>query len=208
MFSKITIYCLVTKYNEKSILIALRKEPVNPSVPMKPLYWTRIIALSEINSVPTTDPISSKKPLWLVSVDIFNSQCINIYMYFIFMNKIDKKLKQEIEETKLENINEFADLFSRQVITRKPTKKKVDDKPSKIQAAKILDGKRFQNVGILAQSLHVEFQEIEHAIYNLDTTVVNLEALHQIYEAVCVFFYTFKIYKYISVLYYISIFKH
>lgn len=81
-------------------------------------------------------------------------------------------------------MDEFADLFSRQVTERKLTKKKTSDKPSKVQAAKILDGKRFQNVGILAQSLHVEFADIEHAIYYFDTSVVNLEALHQIYEAV------------------------
>lgn len=81
-------------------------------------------------------------------------------------------------------MEEFADLFSRQVIARKLTKKKTDNKPSKTQAAKILDGKRSQNVGILAQSLHVEFTDIEHAIYYFDTSVVSLEALHQIYEAV------------------------
>lgn len=67
--------------------------------------------------------------------------------------------------------------------TRKPTKKKVE-KPSKIQAAKILDGKRFQSVGILAQSLQVDITEIAHAIYDFDTTTVNLDALNQIYEAV------------------------
>lgn len=89
----------------------------------------------------------------------------------------------QIEEVSLKNINDFTNLFSRQVITRKPTKKKIEHK-SKIEAVKLLDSKRSQNVGILAQSLHVEFSEIENAIYNFDTTVVNLEALQQIYEVV------------------------
>lgn len=92
-------------------------------------------------------------------------------------------LWSQIEEIQLENISEFTDLFSRQVLTRKPTKKKIEIKP-KIESAKLLDCKRSQNVGILAQSLHVEFSEIENAIYGLDTSVVSLEALQQIYEAV------------------------
>ncbi|KAF2895376.1 hypothetical protein ILUMI_10800 [Ignelater luminosus] len=86
-----------------------------------------------------------------------------------------------IDEVELGNLTEFADLFSRQVVTRKPTKKKIETK-SKIEAVKLLDSKRSQNVGILAQSLHVEFSEIENAIYNFDTSVVSLEALQQIYE--------------------------
>lgn len=93
-----------------------------------------------------------------------------------------KPLWLEIEETKLDNIDEFADLFSRQVV-KAPVKKKVEVK-TKIQPVKILDSKRSQNVGILAQSLHVEFSEIENAIYNFDTSVVSLEALQQIYELV------------------------
>ncbi|GBP80015.1 Protein cappuccino, partial [Eumeta japonica] len=86
----------------------------------------------------------------------------------------------EIDETKLDNIEEFTDLFSRQVV-KAPVKKKIEVK-TKIKPVKILDSKRSQNVGILAQSLHVEFSEIENAIYNFDTSVISLEALQQIYE--------------------------
>lgn len=127
----------------------MRKNPITPSVPMKPLYWTRII-------VPQNDVIegSVEKPLWV-----------------------------EIEEVPLESLPKFTDLFSRQVVARKPTMKKVEAKP-KVEAVKLLDSKRSQNVGILAQSLHVEFQEIENAIYNFDTSIVSLEALQQIYESV------------------------
>jgi formin 2 len=131
---------------------------VKPAVPMKPLYWTRIIANTDAVQPcgqGESDPIANK-PLWL-----------------------------EIEEAKLDNIDEFTDLFSRQVI-KAPVKKKVEVK-TKIQPVKILDSKRSQNVGILAQSLHVEFSEIENAIYNFETSVVSLEALQQIYELVCIF---------------------
>ncbi|XP_075974205.1 formin protein cappuccino isoform X2 [Anticarsia gemmatalis] len=129
----------------------LRKTPVKPAAPMKPLYWTRILAVPPQPTNQGEVLASNLKPLWL-----------------------------EIEETKLDNIDEFTDLFSRQVV-KAPVKKKVEVK-TKIQPIKILDSKRSQNVGILAQSLHVEFSEIENAIYNFDTSVVSLEALQQIYE--------------------------
>lgn len=92
-------------------------------------------------------------------------------------------LWEKLEEAKIEDYSEFNELFSRQIITRKPTKKKAQE-PSKQHAAKILDSKRSQNVGILSSSLHVDFSEIENAIYHFDTSVVNIEALQQIYEMV------------------------
>ncbi|XP_017769907.1 PREDICTED: protein cappuccino isoform X2 [Nicrophorus vespilloides] len=137
---------------------SIRKSPVNPVAPMKPLYWTRILvrqrAAMNNPAVDSTDsPTGDAQPLWL-----------------------------HLDEVTLDNLTEFTDLFSRQVVTSKPTKKKVEAKP-KAEAIKLLDSKRSQNVGILAQSLHVEIHEIEAAIYNFDTSVVSLEALQQIYEA-------------------------
>ncbi|XP_076226834.1 uncharacterized protein LOC116432389 [Nomia melanderi] len=134
----------------------MRKEPMCPEVPMKPLYWTRIlvpVAQTERGSVEASDS-PAQIPLWA-----------------------------ELEEEKNLDMKEFAGLFSRQVTERKPVKK-VDDitKPSKIQPAKILDSKRSKTVGILEKSLHVDFCEVENAVYNLDTSVVSLEALQQIYE--------------------------
>ncbi|XP_068085299.1 protein cappuccino isoform X2 [Anabrus simplex] len=138
----------------------LRKNPVTPSIPMKPLYWTRIVV--PVVTQPEADTPDSRS-----SLDTSLSSA---------------HLWDKLEEAKIENISEFASLFSRQVVERKPTKKK-EEKPSKQQAVKILDSKRSQNVGILASSLHVDFSEIENAIYNFDTSVVNMEALQQIYEA-------------------------
>ncbi|XP_045485384.1 formin-like protein 6 isoform X2 [Pieris rapae] len=127
----------------------LRKPPIKPAAPMKPLYWTRILANNAQNGQGEID--SGFKPLWL-----------------------------EIDETKLDNIDEFMDLFSRQVV-KAPVKKKVEVK-TKIQPVKILDSRRSQNVGIFVQSSHLEFSEIENAIYNFDTSVVSLEVLQQMYE--------------------------
>lgn len=86
-------------------------------------------------------------------------------------------------------MKEFANLFSRQVTARKPVKKADEaSKPSKIQAAKILDLERSKAVGILEKSLRgVDFSEVENAVYNLDTSVVSLDALQQIYKIVGIF---------------------
>lgn len=126
---------------------------------MKPLYWTRIVAPKVLTPVTETDsamptvgespPEESKPELW-----------------------------QELEETNLDNLDEFTELFSRQVVIPK-VKEKVE-KPEK--TIKVLDSKRSQNVGIFAKSLHVDFNEIVFAIYHCDTSVVSLEALQKIME--------------------------
>ncbi|XP_034950625.1 formin-2 [Chelonus insularis] len=135
---------------------AMRKQPLNPEIPMKPLYWTRILVPTHTAppTIPATSPDAPPQvPLWA-----------------------------ELEEEKVD-IKEFIDLFSRQVIERKPTiKKEESSKPSKIQPAKILDSKRSKTVGILEKSLRVDFSEVENAVYNLDTSIISLEALRQIYE--------------------------
>ncbi|CAK9820971.1 Protein cappuccino [Anthophora plagiata] len=134
----------------------IRKEALCPEVPMKPLYWTRIlvpVVPTERGSVDTSDS-TGQVPLWA-----------------------------ELEEETNLDMKEFAGLFSRQVTARKPVKKADEaSKPSKLQPAKILDSKRSKTVGILEKSLHVDFCEVENAVYNLDTSVVSLEALQQIYE--------------------------
>lgn len=123
-----------------------RKEPKVPPVPMKPLYWTRVVIPMSVEEKEKSEA------LW-----------------------------GELEEPSLDDIDEFTKLFSRQVIDRRNTKKKVA-KPAKAEVIKILDSKRSQNVGILSSSLHLDFTEIEHAIYHFDTSVVSLESLQQIYD--------------------------
>lgn len=82
-------------------------------------------------------------------------------------------------------MKEFADLFSRQIREKRLLRKNdVAPKGAKVQPAKILDSKRSKMVGILEKSLHIDFSEIENAAYNLDTSVISLEALQQIYEIV------------------------
>ncbi|XP_075225128.1 formin protein cappuccino isoform X3 [Lycorma delicatula] len=141
-----------------------RKEPLNPPVPMKPLYWTRLTVPAAVDGT-SVDNTDGPKTL---SGNNTGDRCAPLW--------------EELEEATILDVNEFSQLFSRQVVDRKNTRKNVSMKPVKSQVAKILDGKRSQNVGILSSSLHVDFPEIENAIYNFDTTVVSLEALQQIYE--------------------------
>ncbi|KAI5710063.1 hypothetical protein M8J75_005430 [Diaphorina citri] len=92
-------------------------------------------------------------------------------------------LWKELEEVPINNLEEFTELFSRQVTAQRPVTRKRQQKSSKVQnVARLIDSKRSQNVGILAQSLHIEFSEIESAIFNMDASVVSLEALQQIYD--------------------------
>ncbi|XP_059618174.1 protein cappuccino [Phlebotomus argentipes] len=123
----------------------LRKSAVNPPKPMRPLYWTRIVA--------------PKSPVEDLSLNGSNL------------------LWAEIDEMKLDNLDEFAELFSRQAVVPKA---KEAPKITKVRSIKILDSKRSQNVAIFVRSLHADFAEIEHAISHCDTSVISLQALQVI----------------------------
>ncbi|XP_063240371.1 protein cappuccino isoform X2 [Bacillus rossius redtenbacheri] len=140
----------------------LRKKPLAPPVPMKPLYWTRIV-------VPATAPETTADSTDGAKADGDPARSEGSALW------------ERLEEASIEDMKEFEELFSRQVVERRAPRRR-EERPARQQAAKILDGKRSQSVGILASSLHVEFSEIENAIYNFDTSAVNLEALQQIYD--------------------------
>lgn len=117
---------------------------------MRPLYWTRIVT-AKTPEIEAPEAIKSGSELW-----------------------------QEIDETNLDNLDEFTELFSRQTVMPKKSRQEV--KPSKHQSIKVLDSKRSQSVGIFSRSLHFDFAEIEHAIYTCDTSIVSLETLQQLME--------------------------
>ncbi|XP_055386632.1 formin-J isoform X2 [Condylostylus longicornis] len=139
----------------------LRKNAVNPPKPMKPLYWTRIVT-----SKPFLGQSSEEKTDSSPEEEIKEEK--------------PKELWQEIDETSLDNfvIDEFTDLFSRQAVV--PQNKPTRVKSNLAKTIKILDSKRSQSVGIFYRSLHFDLEEIEHAIYHCDTSVVSLEILHHI----------------------------
>ncbi|XP_072906689.1 formin-2 isoform X2 [Hemitrygon akajei] len=121
-----------------------RKVAIDPSRPMKPLYWSRI-------------QLSSKRettvPIWAA-----------------------------LEEPTI-NAQELENYFSKSAV--KERKKPILDTYSKTKArqvVKLLSNKRSQAVGILMSSLHLEMKDIQHAVLNLDNSVVDLETLQALYE--------------------------
>ncbi|KAL4640979.1 formin-2-like [Arapaima gigas] len=89
---------------------------------------------------------------------------------------------EKIEEPSVE-FDEFIELFSKTAVKEK--KKPLSDTITKSKAkqvVKLLNNKRSQAVGILMSSLHLDMKDIQHAILNLDNTVVDLETLQALYE--------------------------
>ncbi|KAK2875996.1 hypothetical protein Q8A67_020092 [Cirrhinus molitorella] len=89
---------------------------------------------------------------------------------------------EKIEEPSVD-FDEFVDLFSKTAVKEK--KKPLSDTISRSktkQVVKLLNTKRSQAVGILMSSLHLDMKDIQHAILNLDNTVVDLETLQALYE--------------------------
>ncbi|KAK7135167.1 hypothetical protein R3I93_018317 [Phoxinus phoxinus] len=97
-----------------------------------------------------------------------------------------KDLKSLVWETIEEpsvDFEEFVELFSKTAVKEK--KKPLSDTISRSktkQVVKLLNTKRSQAVGILMSSLHLDMKDIQHAILNLDNTVVDLETLQALYE--------------------------
>jgi formin 2 len=128
---------------------------------MKPLYWTRIVT-----PIVTQDTVDSGSGGGGGSNQASSEEISD-----------KDELWKEIDETKLDNLDEFTELFSRQCIVPKAK----DKTPlPKVKTIKVLDSRRSQNVGIFVRSIHVDFVEIEHAIYECDTSVVSQETLQNI----------------------------
>ncbi|XP_031993073.2 formin-2 [Hylobates moloch] len=89
---------------------------------------------------------------------------------------------EKIEEPSID-CHEFEELFSKSAV--KERKKPISDTISKTKAkqvVKLLSNKRSQAVGILMSSLHLDMKDIQHAVVNLDNSVVDLETLQALYE--------------------------
>ncbi|XP_072867967.1 formin-2 isoform X2 [Chlorocebus sabaeus] len=73
---------------------------------------------------------------------------------------------------------EDAETESQSAVSETP--KKRSDAVQKV--VKLLSNKRSQAVGILMSSLHLDMKDIQHAVVNLDNSVVDLETLQALYE--------------------------
>ncbi|XP_016376968.1 formin-2 isoform X2 [Sinocyclocheilus rhinocerous] len=89
---------------------------------------------------------------------------------------------EKIEEPSVD-FEEFVELFSKTAVKvkKKPLSDTISRSKTK-QVVKLLNTKRSQAVGILMSSLHLDMKDIQHAILNLDNTVVDLETLQALYE--------------------------
>lgn len=151
------------QFNRSNVFVAFRKSALIPPKPMKNLFWTRILTpTKQINETPTDEVDGPFEE---------NAE-----------EEALPELWHEIDETKLYNMDEFTELFSRTVDSPKVAKKLTPKKPLKVKRVKVLDCKRSQSVGIFARSLHVDFGTIERAIFHWDTSTISLETLQQLME--------------------------
>lgn len=137
---------------------ALRKAAKHPPKPMINLFWTRIL-------IPKDEDEENVKPKVETST-----------------MKKREKLWQKIDETILENADDFTELFARQATPKRP--REVAKMPKKT-VIKVLDHKRSQSVGIFSQSLYrhrIDPQVIQKAIYNWDLSNIGLDLLQQMLE--------------------------
>ncbi|XP_047493534.1 uncharacterized protein LOC125042112 [Penaeus chinensis] len=164
----------------------LRKAPVNPKMAMKPLYWTRIQLKTPKPPKPEPEPeeedeVDSKNETKEEKEENKEkSDKKEGSLKRAKKRKADIPLWDEIEEEEFDEL-EFVDLFARQV-TQPKKKEKKEAKPAKVKVNKVLDSKRSQNVGIFITSQHLDIADVENAVYNFDTSVLDLEVLQQIYE--------------------------
>ncbi|OWF42617.1 Formin-2 [Mizuhopecten yessoensis] len=88
---------------------------------------------------------------------------------------------EELSEANLDFM-EVDSLFSKQQLNTNHRSNLHRRKSLQQQAAKVIEPKRAQVVGILLSSLRMEMTEIEKAILTFDTSVVNAEKLRAIYD--------------------------
>ncbi|XP_017110634.1 protein cappuccino isoform X10 [Drosophila elegans] len=151
----------------------MRKSAVNPPKPMRPLYWTRIVTSAP--PVPRPPSVANSTDSTENSGSSPDEPPVAAGGEAPPPAPPTKEIWTEIEETPLDNIDEFTELFSRQAMA--PVSKPKELKVKRAKSIKVLDPERSRNVGIIWRSLHVPSSEIEHAIYHIDTSVVSLEAL-------------------------------
>ena len=125
---------------------------------MRPLFWNRIQVPVETKTVtPSKEQaeLSEKKP---------------------------KSLWENLDEIKLkdEKLDEFCQLFKRTVTTTHNFKKTIAQKTK--ETVSLLDPKRAHTINILITSRHLRIKDIKNTVYNLDTSIIDVETLKQIHE--------------------------
>ncbi|XP_062863943.1 formin-2 [Trichomycterus rosablanca] len=128
-----------------------------------------------LDSVPTKaviEPPRPMKPLYWTRIQLHVKKEPNTHLIW-----------ESVEEPQVD-FDEFVKLFSKSVVEEKK-KRPISDTISKSkskQVVKVLSNKRSQAVGILMSSLHLDMKDIQHAVLNMDSGVVDLETLQALYE--------------------------
>jgi len=81
------------------------------------------------------------------------------------------------------NVDHFAEMFAK--VGRKTEGKLLSSRcmhRTKQEVVHLLDNKRSQTVGIFLSSLHVNMDEIEDSLYNVNTSILDQENLQSLYE--------------------------
>ncbi|KAJ8013648.1 hypothetical protein DPEC_G00031990 [Dallia pectoralis] len=117
------------------------------------------------------EPPRPMKPLYWTRIQLNTKKEVNAPLVW-----------EKIEEPDVD-FAEFVELFSKTAVKekKKPLSETITKSKAK-QVVKLLNNKRSQAVGILMSSLHLDMKDIQHAILNLDNTVVDLETLQALYE--------------------------
>lgn len=83
------------------------------------------------------------------------------------------------------NVDHFTEMFAK--VGRKTGGKLLSSRcinKTKQEVVHLLDNKRSQTVGIFLSSLHVNMDEIEDSLYNVNTSILDQENLQSLYEIV------------------------
>lgn len=98
-------------------------------------------------------------------------------------NSSKKTLWENLEEIKLKDdkLEEFCQLFKRTVTTSSHNFTRTLTNKTK-ETISILDPKRAHTINILITSRHLSIKDIKNTVYNLDTSIIDVETLKQIHE--------------------------
>ncbi|XP_063804097.1 formin-1 isoform X2 [Pseudophryne corroboree] len=120
---------------------------------------------------PPVEPGCPMKPLYWTRIQLKNSSA-------------KSSLWESLREPDIADTKEFEDLFCKASVQKKkkPLSESYEKKTKARKIIKLLDGKRSQAVGILISSLHLDMKDIQHAILNVDDSVVDLETIEALYE--------------------------
>lgn len=94
-----------------------------------------------------------------------------------------KSLWENLEEIKLQDdkLEEFCHLFRRTVTTNPYNFSRSISQRTK-ETISLLEPKRAHTINILITSRHLRIKDIKNTVYNLDTSIIDVETLKQIHE--------------------------